>query len=249
MLNTIIMSVLVLKNISSEGPGTMAGYLAQRAIPYSVIDLYAGEPVPVAEEFDMLVMLGGPMSVNDDNSYSYIRQEYELTRRFISQRKPVLGICLGAQIMAKALGAKVFRGPEKEIGWLDITLTTVALRDFRMLKLATHPQGGDVWQRFKVFHWHGETFELPVGAVRLAASDMYANQAFRYGSHAYALQFHIEVDREMVYDWLTSEPIDQTRLTSDTEQFYDVYQKRALAFYESFFSAQKISQTGAGGET
>ncbi|HSW64385.1 MAG TPA: type 1 glutamine amidotransferase [Dissulfurispiraceae bacterium] len=233
------MSVLILKNISSEGPGTVAGYLAQHAIPYTIVDLYAGEPLPATEEFDTLVMLGGPMSVNDDDSYSHIRQEYALTRRFIAQRKPVFGICLGAQIMAKALGAKVVSGPEKEIGWLDITLTTDAFRDFRMLKLADHPQGGDVSQRFKVFHWHGETFELPNGAVRLAASDLYSNQAFRFGSNAYAFQFHIEVTREMVYDWLKAEPIDQTRLASDTEQLYDDYQQRALAFYDAFFSPDR----------
>ncbi len=237
------MSVLILKNISSEGPGTIAGHLAQHAIPYAVVDLYAGEPVPATDEFDMLVMLGGPMSVNDDNTYSYIRQEYDLTRRFIAQSKPVFGICLGAQIMAKALGAKVFPGPEKEIGWLDITLTTEALCDFRMLKLAVHPQGEDVRQRFKVFHWHGETFELPNGAVRLAASDLYANQAFRYGSNAYAFQFHIEATREMIYDWLKAEPIDQTSLTSDTEQLYEDYHKRAFAFYDTFFPRSRTRTT------
>lgn len=223
------MSVLILKNISSEGPGTIGTFLTARNISATVVDLCAGERIPDTEPFDTLVMMGGPMSVNDDDTVRYIRHEYELTRQFIAAGKRVFGVCLGAQIMAKALGARVYPGPEKEIGWYDIALTTDGSADPAMQTLA---QGSGV---FKVFQWHGETFDLPVGAVHLAHSPLYRNQAFRYGANAYAFQFHIEVTKEMVYDWLKNEPVDQQALSTDTEKLYQTYCERANAFYSAFF--------------
>lgn len=240
------MSVLILKNVSSEGPGTIAGYLEQNGIEFTIADLAAGETVPDSEEFGTLVMLGGPMSVND--GIPYIEEECLLARRFMSADRPVFGICLGAQIMAKALGSRIYPGTQKEIGWYDIELTPEALADARMQLLGAQPGGGDVRRTIAVFHWHGETFDIPAGAVHLASSALYPNQAFRFGTNAYAFQFHIEVTREMIYDWLKTEPIDQTSLSSETEQLYEVYQKRAHAFYESFFAPQNMNATAAGGE-
>ena len=173
-----VMSVLILKNILSEGPGTIEEFLLERGIPYRIIELER-EPVPDAGQFDVLVMMGGPMSVNEEERYPFIRTEVKLVKEFIASGKRVLGVCLGAQIMAKALGAKVYVGPQKEIGWYDIELTEDGIRDPLMNKLAMHPRAGDFWKRFKVFHWHGETFDIPGGAVRLARSDIYPNQAFR----------------------------------------------------------------------
>jgi GMP synthase-like glutamine amidotransferase len=229
------MSVLILKNIKTEGPGTIEDFLIQMGISYRIIDLQS-EPIPPTESFSALIMLGGPMSVNDSDIYPYIKDEEELTRNFIKENKKVLGICLGAQIMAKALGAKVCRGKEPEIGWHDIELTESGLRDCLMKKLAIHPKAGDFWKRFKVFHWHGETFDIPEGAERLAKSDLYQNQAFRYGSNAYAFQFHIEVTKNIVYDWLKNEPIDQKKLRDETEKVYEVCRGRAENFYKAFFS-------------
>jgi GMP synthase-like glutamine amidotransferase len=175
------------------------------------------------------------MSVNESDIYPYISREVELVQDFIRQGKKVFGICLGAQIMAKALGARVFPGPEKEIGWFDIELQEEGIRDPFMTKLAVHPKAGDFWKKFKVFHWHGETFDLPAGAVRLAKSALYPNQAFRYGNSAYAFQFHIEVKKEMVYDWLRDEAVDMARIVQDTETYYEDYRQRALNFYKVFF--------------
>ncbi len=227
------MNVLICKNITAEGPGTIEDYLQQKAIPFTIIDLYKGEALPDTSVFDALIMLGGPMSVND--AIDYIRQEERLVLDFAAAGKRMFGVCLGAQIMAKALGSKVYKGPAPEIGWHDITICDEGLRDPLMLKLAVHPDAGDIWKSFKVFHWHGETFDIPNGALRLASSKLYPNQAFKYGKNAYAFQFHIEVREQTIYDWLSGENIDINELKADTARYYDVYRKRAFAFYDYFF--------------
>ncbi len=228
------MSVLILKNIPAEGPGTIEDFLREQGIPYRIVEL-GKEAIPPSGEFDTLVMMGGPMSVHDEEIYPYIKREMELVREFIAKGKRVFGVCLGAQIMAKALGAEVYAGPEKEIGWYDIELTEDGIRDPLINKLAVHPRAGDFWKRFKVFHWHGETFDIPAGAVRLAKSGIYPNQGFRFGSNAYAFQFHIEVKKEMIYEWLKDEPVDMEQVRKQTEAIYDDYLCRAMNFYRAFF--------------
>jgi len=240
-----VISVLILKNIRSEGPGTIEDFLIEMCVPYKIVELES-EPIPDTEKFNALVMLGGPMSVNKSDIYPYIDKEEKLVKEFIKDGKKILGICLGAQIMAKALGAKVYKGAEPEIGWYDIELTEAGVRDIMMKKLAIHPGAGDFWKKFRVFHWHGETFDLPSGALKLARSDLYPDQAFRYGDNAYAFQFHIEVTKEMVYDWFSAtggstcsgknEPVDMRRIRTETEKFYEIYYGRAMNFYKAFFS-------------
>ncbi|MGO9377705.1 MAG: type 1 glutamine amidotransferase [Dissulfurispiraceae bacterium] len=227
------MHILICKNISTEGPGTIEEYLSNERIPYTTVDLSVGEPVPYIAQFATLVMLGGPMSVNDN--LPYIRQEEGLVRDFTARGRRILGICLGAQIMAKALGAKVYKGPSPEIGWHDITLNEKGSADPRMSELACNPDTGEAARVFKVFQWHGETFSIPDGSVRLASSELYPNQAFRYGESAYAFQFHIEVSEQMIYDWMAGEHIDLNELKAETGRYCDVYRKRAFAFYENFF--------------
>ena len=228
------MSVLILKNIASEGPGTIEDFLRNNNISYSIVEM-SREDLPSADNYDTLIIMGGPMSVNEADIYPYITKEEELVKDFIKKGKKILGICLGAQIMAKALGAKVYVGPEKEIGWYDIELQENGIRDPFITKLATHPRAGDFWRKFKVFHWHGETFDIPEGTVRVAKSVLYPNQAFRLGNRAYAFQFHIEVTKEMIYDWLSNEPVDMDRIRKETEAFYDDYFGRAINFYKAFF--------------
>jgi len=239
-----LMSVLILKNIKTEGPGTIEDFLREANIHYEIVELET-ETVPEADNFNTLVMLGGPMSVNEAEIYPYIKQEEKLAKDFIDNGKKVLGICLGAQIMAKALGAEVYKGQKSEIGWYDIELTEDGIKDNMMRKLALHPKAGDFWKKFKVFHWHGETFDIPEGAVRLAKSEHYPNQAFKYADNAYALQFHIEVSKETVYEWLKNEehppvsPLDKGgikggAIRAETEELYEVYNGRAVNFYKAF---------------
>ncbi len=227
------MGVLILKNIGSEGPGTIEDFLVRNRVPYLVADLTAGE-FPDASAYDTLVMMGGPMSVNESDRYPYIDREAELARTFMEQGRKVLGVCLGAQIMAKALGARVYPGTEKEIGWYDIRLVDGGQDDPHMRLLAGDPGGGRT--KFKVFHWHGETFDIPRGAVRLAASELFPNQAFRYGGSAFAFQFHVEVTERMIFDWLRHEPVDLDRIGRETAIHYADYARRAQDFYAAFFS-------------
>jgi GMP synthase (glutamine-hydrolysing) len=229
------MSVLILKNVPSEGPGTIEDFLLDSGIPYRIIEM-SQEDLPPAGTADTLVILGGYMSVNESNIYPYITKEIELVKEFIGQGKKVFGICLGAQIMAKALGARVYAGPEKEIGWYDIELLEDGLKDTLITRLATHPGAGDFWRKFKVFHWHGETFDLPAGAGRIARSVLYPNQAFRYGKNAYAFQFHIEVKKETIFEWMKNEPVDMEKIRRETDAYYGECYGRALNFYRGFFA-------------
>jgi GMP synthase (glutamine-hydrolysing) len=236
----INVSILILKNISSEGPGTIEDFLRENGIYYRVIDCQK-EEIPSAEDFDVLVMMGGPMSVNEEDTYPFLRTEIDLAKKSIDDGKKVFGICLGAQIMAKALGARVYRGSQPEIGWYDIELTEDGIRDPLIKRLAVHSRAEDFWRRFKVFHWHGETFDIPEGAVRIAKSELYRNQAFRYGGRAYAFQFHIEVRKEMIYEWLRNEPVDTSALREQTEAVYEGYLGRATNFYKAFFIDAGVS--------
>ena len=238
-------SVLIIKNVAAEGPGTIELFLRNNGIPSRTVEGYR-EALPSGDEFEVLIMLGGPMSVNETDIYPYIAAEEGLVREFIEGGKKVFGVCLGAQIMAKALGAKVYPGREKEIGWHEIELLGEGLRDPLMGKLAIHPRTGDFCRRFKVFHWHGETFDIPVGAERIAQSDLYANQAFRYGTGAYAFQFHIEVEKGTIYEWLKDEAVDMDVIRRETELLYEEYAGRATNFYRAFFKEQL---TAVGSQT
>lgn len=229
------MPVLILKNIPSEGPGTIEGFLRDNSVLYTIVEYGAGESVPSLEGFDALIMLGGPMGVYEMDKYPHLAEGSRLLREAIDKKMRVLGVCLGAQLMAHALGARVYKGAKgPEIGWLDIELTAEGVKDPLMRKLALHPSAGDFWRRFKVFQWHGDTFDIPAGAVRLASSPLYENQSFRYGDRAYALQFHIEITREMLSGWFMNEP-NKNAILSEADRLHEEYNGRAMNFYKDFF--------------
>jgi GMP synthase-like glutamine amidotransferase len=229
------MSVLILKNVAHEGPGTIEDFLLENNVDYKIVEMYS-ESLPSTENVDNLIIMGGPMSANDTDTYPYIKKEIELVKDFISKGKKVFGICLGAQIMAKTLGAHVYVGPEPEIGWYDIELQENGIRDPVVSRLGIHPRAGNFQKNFKVFHWHGETFDIPTGAVRIATSAIYPNQAFKYGSNAYAFQFHIEVRKEMIHEWLQKEPFNIESIKKETVLFYEEYIERSKNFYKAFFT-------------
>ena len=185
------MLVIAFRHVPFEDLGRIADALAAHQVECEYADLYRDRASPPdADAAAGLIFMGGPMSVNDD--LPYLRREEEFIRRAVAQGKPVLGVCLGAQLIARSLGARVYRNPAKEIGWFEIELAPAAADDglFRGLPV-----------RETVFHWHGETFDLPPGAVLLASSERCRHQAFRVGSSVYGLQFHPEVTPEMIADW------------------------------------------------
>lgn len=169
----------------------IADALDARRIEWRYVDLWASpeEDLPV-EQAQALIVMGGPMSVNDP--LSWLRLEERFLARAISGGVPVLGVCLGAQLLAKCLGARVYPMGHKEIGWYPVRFTEAALDDPLFQGLPCEET---------LFHWHGETFDLPAGSHRLAGSDLCANQAFRFGSVLYGLQFHPEVTPEIIASW------------------------------------------------
>jgi GMP synthase (glutamine-hydrolysing) len=227
------MNVVIIKNISSEGPGTIEDYLREAGISYSTIDLSIGETVPELDSFTHLLVMGGPMAVYEIHRYPYIVNEALFLDRAIRANKHVLGVCLGAQLVAHVLGARVYPGSRKEIGWHEVALTSEGMKDPIMSVLALPGKPAA-----QVFQWHGDTFELPRGAVRLASSGLYENQAFRYHDRVYAFQFHIEVTPPIVRDWLGQEQgIDLASVTAESDRIYKDYSIRARSFYERFFRA------------
>ncbi|HYW43228.1 MAG TPA: type 1 glutamine amidotransferase [Bryobacteraceae bacterium] len=185
------MRVLAFRHVPFEGAGRIETVLASRGISLEYVDLCRpGAPPPDASTADALIFLGGPMSVNDP--LPHLRREMDLIVEAAGRNQPVLGVCLGAQLIAKACGARVYRNPLKEIGWFDILLTEAGAAD---------PLFAGVRETETVFHWHGETFDLPAGAAWLARSERCRHQAFRIGDSIYGLQFHLEVNPAMIADW------------------------------------------------
>lgn len=184
-------SVLILQHAEPETPGEIAAVLESEGIEWTIFRPYAGEPVPVDPgRADGLVLMGGPMGVHDTRRFPFLRDELALLKGAVEWGVPILGVCLGSQLLAAALGARVGPGPVREIGWHEVSLTRAAMEDDPLWK--NQPRS------FHAFHWHGEIFDLPAGAVSLAASDVTPHQAFRYGATAYGFLFHMEVNLDLV---------------------------------------------------
>ncbi|HZR70034.1 MAG TPA: type 1 glutamine amidotransferase [Burkholderiales bacterium] len=181
--------VAIFRHFGTEGPGYFATYLDDHRIPWRLVKIDAGEPVPSDPgPYSGLVFMGGPMSVNDE--LPWIPRVLALIGAAVKSNIPVLGHCLGGQLMSKALGGKVERNPVKEIGWGRVTVEASS---------QAREWFGDLRQ-FDSFHWHGETFSIPPGAVRLAASPYCVNQAFALGNHL-GMQCHVEMTPEMIRTW------------------------------------------------
>jgi GMP synthase-like glutamine amidotransferase len=178
----------VIQHVEFEGPGLIAPVAARHCVGLDVHCLYAGDSVPRLDSLGGLVVMGGPMSAGDTPAHPHLAEERALMAEAVEAGLPVLGVCLGAQLLARALGAGVFRGEHAEVGLGEVELTREGRAD---------PILGPAGSPLPVLHWHQDTFDLPEGAVRLAGSHHYPNQAFRVGPLAYGLQFHVELDREL----------------------------------------------------
>ena len=181
------MKIHIIQHVAHEGPGVIAAWAKSEGHTTSVTKVFNNERYPEASDLDMLVIMGGPMGVYEQDLYPWIAEEKTFIRQCIDRKKIVLGICLGAQFIASALGARVYPGKEPEIGWFPLTLTDEAL---------SHSISNNIPSPITVFHWHNDTFDLPEGSQRIAFSKLTPNQAFMLDDRILALQFHFEIDRE-----------------------------------------------------
>jgi GMP synthase (glutamine-hydrolysing) len=200
------MNALALRHVAFEDLGSLEEILPACGYRFSYLDtpLIGPDSIRALDplEPDLLVVLGGPMSVNDGKLFPWIDAELEYIGRRLKARRPILGICLGAQFMAKASGARIYPGPHRQIGWgsLDVTAAGAALG------LGAFAAGGR--DGAQVLHWHGETFDLPADADRIASDDAYANQAFALGDWGLALQFHLEARYPDLERWFAGHVLE-----------------------------------------
>ncbi len=213
------MRVHYLKHVPFEGLGAMLPWFEEHDWQVSLTELYRDEPLPSINEIDWLIVMGGPMSANDEAKYSWLKAEKDFIGQAIETGKSVLGVCLGSQLIAEVLGSRVYKNSEPEIGWFPIELSEEATR---------HELGRLIPPQAEVFHWHGETFDLPHGALHLARSQACENQAFVYGDRVLGLQFHLETTQEALEDLvhgcageLTDRPFIQSseQMLSDPHRF------------------------------
>jgi len=178
------MQVCVLQHVPFEELGNIQDWLEEKGAAIHYCRLFASDRLPAPDDFDLFIILGGPMSVNDEQHYPWLIDEKACVRALVQSGKPVLGVCLGAQLIAAAMGSRIYQNDTKEIGWFDIELTDANVNPFALPT------------PMRVFHWHGETFDLPRGAQLLASSQMCKNQVFLLGERVAGLQCHLEITLE-----------------------------------------------------
>jgi len=195
------MRIHCLQHVPFEGLGKIEEWTAKAGHSVTTTRLFAHESLPSVESLDMLVIMGGSMGANEDSRFKWMRGEKLFIELAIQKEKKVLGVCLGAQLIASVLGAKVFANPQKEIGWFPIELNPPNVRHHPLSVLP---------QRTTVFHWHGDTFDLPKDAIHLARSRACENQAFAVGNRVIGLQFHLEMGMPQIESLLRQAAADIT---------------------------------------
>jgi len=218
------MRIHYLQHVPFEGLGRIEDWTHQARHTVSVSRLFKRDSLPAIDDVDFLIVMGGPMGATDDARFPWMRGEKVFIEQMIRREKKVLGICLGAQLMADVLGARVYRNRDKEIGWFPIELNASQAR---------HTALNTLNQRSVVFHWHGDTFDLPSGAAHLARSQACENQAFAYGKHAIGLQFHLETGIPQMESLITHCAQDLTDLpyVQDPREMADLAPRFAPPLY------------------
>lgn len=219
------MRVHWLQHVPFEGLGSIGDWIRRGRHPLGVTRFFRGDPLPAVDEVDLLVVMGGPMNVHEETKYPWLAQEMRYVEAAIAAGRRVLGICLGAQLIAQVLGARVYANDKKEIGWFAVEATEAA-------RTATVFQ--DFPRRLLAFHWHGETFDIPAGAVHVARSAACAHQAFAFGERVVGLQFHLETTPAGARD-LIAHGIDE--LIADRH----IQQPLAMLGYPERFAAINVA--------
>jgi GMP synthase-like glutamine amidotransferase len=209
----------IFQHIPFEGPGNIQPWLVEAGYEITFTHFFSTGVIPAVKEVDFLVIMGGSMSVNDEYKHPWLIKEKQFIREMIAEGKPVLGICLGSQMIASALGAKVNPNPEKEIGWFPVTgLKQAQFSNFQF------PVS------FTPLHWHGETFDLPQGSILLAGSEACKNQAFQVGKNVIAMQFHPEATQEILQDFVLNfkKELVPARYVQSEEEIISVFHENFL---------------------
>jgi GMP synthase-like glutamine amidotransferase len=208
--------ILFIQHMEREGPGLLGDLAREAGLTTETLLVTGPTQWPAVGDHGALVVLGGPQSVYEEDKFPYLVEEDRFVKRWLAEGKPYLGICLGAQILAKALGAKVYPNRDKEIGWAPIHLSPQAVYQKKLFRSEA--------REFMAFHWHGDTFDLPHGALHLASSHLTRNQAFRHGANAWGLQFHLEVQAEQIREWARGEDAESLAFrASDVEDDIERY--------------------------
>ena len=234
--------VLALQQTWDDPPGYLAEILHEHGIICETLEVEK-TPLPDPTLYQAIVVLGGPQHLYADTHLPYIAQEQEMLRQAVAQDIPTLGICLGGQLLASALGADVHRHHSSEIGFYRIPFTEAGLQDPLFAGLPGHQLA---------FHWHSDVFELPIGSILLASNEVAPNQAFRYGPSAYGLQFHIELNTEIATIWLhdptcikeISETLNDVhapaRFAYEWSEYATTYQAHTRTLFENFLRIAKL---------
>ena len=231
--------IVIIKHVDIEGPGSIDDFFRNTARCLRTIELGRQETFPRAlDDTEGIIVLGGPMNVYEEEKYPFLKEEDAFLKKVLDEEIPVLGICLGAQLLAKARGSRVSKAKTEEVGWSEIRLTAQAQHDplFRGLP-----------SLFDVFEWHEDTFDIPADGALLATNAVCRNQAARFGRSAWGIQFHIEVTMEMLNSWFEHYEVSVSKETLFAEYFRkeDMYRRQAMLMYLNFarvMSAQRKRQ-------
>lgn len=231
----------IIRHIAFEDLGSLAEALNQQNYTLRYVEAGSDDLTSIDLGTDLLVILGGPIGACDEHDYPFLVDELHLLERRLAEDLPTLGICLGAQLMARALGARVYPGSQKEIGWFPLELSSIGQKT----SLA-HLEG----DRTAVLHWHGDTFDLPTDATHLAASSLYHNQAFSWKQRGLALQFHPEVTAKQLEQWFighaceieATPDITVAKLREETVRYAERLSIQAAKFWQDWLGSLATSE-------
>jgi len=225
--------IYIIQNWASESAGTIVDYLEKKSKPYKIIHSYNGEAMPRVANVEAVIVMGCPISVNRYREHEFLQRLYDFMSKAVAAETPLLGVCLGGQMLAKVLGARVHRNPVREIGAYNVQLTETGCLDklFDSFK-----------STFPVFHWHNDTFDIPEGARHLAEGEHCPNQAFRKGN-AVGIQFHLEPRADEIPRWcdeyveeLTEEELTGEKIVADFNSRAETLRKMNFLLLDNFFS-------------
>ena len=220
--------ILIVKHIDIEGPGTLGDFLISRREPFQIIDLGAGDRLPASpNDLKAVVVLGGPMNVDEEDRYPFLKPENDFIQKVLKENIPFLGICLGSQLLAKACGAKVIKSPVKEIGWYKVRLTPEGEKD---------PFLAGFKSQEPVYQWHGDMFQIPAGGQLLATAQGCPHQALKVGRNAYGLQFHVEVTDKSIKEWGDEYGHTAQSMLEDYWKYKKAFDAQAQTLYQNFMN-------------